>query len=78
MTWWVVPILVLGVLMILAPAIGGWLARHDHPVACPACGRELIGSPPEHRLSDRAHCAETIAYQSSVRRLRSQPPWRQW
>lgn len=78
MSWWVVPVIVLGLLMIFAPVIGGALAGRDHPTHCPACGRELIGSPPEHRLPDRRHCASVIAYQAAVRRARSQPPWRQW
>lgn len=74
MTWWLVPVIALGVLMILAPAIGGFLAERDHPVHCPACGRDLIGSPPEHRLTDRAHCAEVIAFQQ--RHLPRRMSWR--
>lgn len=74
-TWWLVPIIVLAVLLILAPVLGGRLARRDVWLRCPACGRELIGFPPEHRLSDRRHCAEVIvASQERARRS----GWRPW
>lgn len=47
-----------GVGVIFAPVLGGWLARRDVWLNCPACGRELIGYPPEHRLADRAYCRD--------------------
>lgn len=55
-TWWLVPIVVLGVALILAPLLGGRLARLDVWTHCPRCGKELIGYPPEHRLSDQRWC----------------------
>lgn len=75
-TWWLVPNVVLGVLLILAPVIGRMYADVDQPSHCPACGRELIGDPPAHRLADRANCAAVLAYQSEERARRR--GWRPW
>lgn len=65
MTWtpWLVPLVVLGLVWIVAPFIGAWWARDFRPTHCERCGRELVGSPPEHRLSDRDHCAWVAASQ---------------
>lgn len=57
-TWWLVPLVVAGLGLVLAPVLGGLLARQDVWQSCPACGRELIGYPPEHRLSDRTYCRD--------------------
>lgn len=55
-TPWLLPIAGLGILWILAPVIGDWWARDWRPRYCERCGRELVGSPPQHTLSDRTHC----------------------
>jgi hypothetical protein len=57
-TWWLVPIAVLGIALILAPVVGAWWARDFRPVRCERCGRELIGSPPMHLLTDRMWCRQ--------------------
>lgn len=65
MTWspWLVPLVVLGLVLIAAPFIGAWWARDFRPRNCERCGRELVGSPPQHLLADRAHCAWIAASQ---------------
>lgn len=60
-TWWLVPIVVLGVMLIVAPVIGGRWARDWMPTHCTRCGRELIGSPPMHMLNDRMYCRVVAA-----------------
>jgi len=55
-TWWLIPIVVLGLALIVAPFIGAAWARDWRPTHCGRCGRELIGSPPMHTLTDRMHC----------------------
>jgi hypothetical protein len=57
-TWWLVPIIGLGIVLILAPVIGAAWARDFRPTHCPRCRRELIGSPPMHTLTDRMFCRE--------------------
>lgn len=55
-TWWLVPIVALGLGLIFAPVLGLWWARDWRPARCPRCQRELIGSPPEHTRADRLWC----------------------
>lgn len=57
-TWWLVPIIVAGVGLILAPVVGACWARDWMPTRCTRCGRELIGSPPMHMLTDRMWCRQ--------------------
>jgi len=64
-TLWLVPILALGVALIFAPLAGGWWARDFRPRHCETCGRELVGSPPEHRLSDRDYCRWVAQWEAS-------------
>jgi hypothetical protein len=54
--WWMVPFVVVGLALVFAPVIGDLWARDFRPRNCERCGRELVGSPPAHRLSDRDHC----------------------
>lgn len=58
MTWtpYLIPVVVLGLALIASPWIGAWWARDFRPTHCERCGRELVGSPPAHTLSDRDHC----------------------
>ena len=65
MTWtpWLIPVGALGLALLFAPVLGEWLARDRRPRHCERCGRELVGSPPEHTYSDRLWCrqlAETM------------------
>jgi hypothetical protein len=55
-TWAHVPIILLGLTLMFAPVFGAWWARDWRPVHCERCSRELVGSPPRHRLSDRGWC----------------------
>lgn len=65
MTWtpYLIPIVVLGLVLIAAPFIGAWWARDFRPTHCERCGRELVGSPPMHTLSDRDYCRWVAEYQ---------------
>jgi hypothetical protein len=58
-TWAHGPIILLGLVMMFAPVIGGLWARDFRPMHC-ECGRELVGSPPMHRLSDQGWCRHVI------------------
>jgi hypothetical protein len=68
MTWtpYLIPVVVLGLALIAAPFIGAWWARGFRPTHCERCGRELVGSPPAHTLSDRADCRWLAESQGDV------------
>lgn len=72
-TWLLVPIIVLGVALILAPVVGAWWARDWQPTHCSRCGRELVGSPPMHTLTDRMWCRQMA--QQEIYRTTSWRPW---
>jgi len=76
-TWWLLLVVIPAIGLILAPVIGGRLARRDVWQSCPACGRELIGYPPEHRLADRAYCRDVQTLQR-VRAASRRSVWRPW
>lgn len=65
-TWWHVPLIALGIVLIVAPAIGGLWARDWRPLRCPRCQRELIGSPPMHGIRDRDWCRELAEAEGEV------------
>lgn len=65
-SWWLVPIIVAGVALILAPMIGAWWARREFWTHCPRCGVDLLGNPPEHRRSDQYWC-RLLAYAEGER-----------
>lgn len=58
-TWWLLLVIIPGIVLCFAPAIGAWLA--DRESRCSECGRELFGSPLEHRAADRTYCRQMIA-----------------
>lgn len=68
MTWtpWLIPVVVLGVGLVLAPVLGAWWARDFRPTHCERCGRELIGSPPVHRFDDQMYCRLVAASEGDV------------
>jgi hypothetical protein len=61
MHWGAIAVAVLGLVLVFAPVLAKWWTDYDTWVRCPACHRELIGYPAEHREADRLHCRQVIA-----------------
>lgn len=60
--WGEVGILVVGLVLVFAPLIGELWSRDFRGRACVVCGRELVGSPPAHKLSDRDYCRDVARW----------------